>query len=106
MEKRTPTITYQPTDVNPVEKTLAMTPETPENGDDEYQEDGESESIALLNEGAYGCIFYPGIRCDGKIENRRYITKIQKKTHVTDNEYDVSRRIRKRFVIIAIITHR
>jgi serine/threonine protein kinase len=91
MKTRTPTITYQPTDVNPVEKTLATIPESPEDED----EPAESESIALLNEGAYGCIFYPGIRCDGKLESREYITKIQKKTHVTDTEYEVSERIQK-----------
>ena len=41
-------------------------------------------------------MFFPGIRCDGTIESKKYITKIQKKTHVTDNEIYISRRIRKK----------
>ncbi len=94
-----PQITYQPTDMNPVERTLTITPETPENenaGDDGSEAENENENISLINEGSYGCVFYPGIRCNGKLEDRKYITKIQKRTHVTQNEYDISRRIRKK----------
>jgi serine/threonine protein kinase len=54
----------------------------------------ETESIELINEGAFGCIFHPGIRCDGKIEDRRYITKIEKVTRNSKNELRISDKIR------------
>ena len=100
MPEKTPTLINIPIDANPIEKTLTLTPETPETN--AQKEEGEEEDIdpnaesAVLNSGAFGCMFFPGIRCDGTLENRHYITKIQKKTHVTDNEIYISRRIRKK----------
>ena len=58
-------IQTEDTDLNPAEKR--------ETGQD------KDDSIHLINEGAYGCIFHPGISCRGTKENRNYITKIQKK---------------------------
>jgi len=70
--------------LNPVEKTI-HTPEP------EPAEDG----IHLINEGAYGCIYHPGIACNGKTENTKYITKIQRKTAITDNEVAIAERVKK-----------
>lgn len=95
MPEKTPTLINIPSDANPIEKTLTNTPETPETNDPEDDVDPNAES-AVINSGAFGCMFFPGIRCDGKLENKHYITKIQKKTHVTDNEIYISRRIRKK----------
>ena len=84
-------------ELNPVEKTLLNTPETPETPEDSSHEDKESTSdIHLINEGAYGCIYHPGIKCNGKLENKRYVTKIQKQNSTTENEWAISRRIRKK----------
>ena len=97
MPQKTPTLINIPT--NPIEKTLTKTPETPETNDDPEEDeediDPNAESV-VLNSGAFGCMFFPGIRCDGQLENKHYITKIQKKTRVTDNEIYISRRIRKK----------
>lgn len=91
---QTPILTHELIDdLNPVEKTLLHTPSSPETGDDTISESAE---IALINEGAFGCIYHPGIKCNGKLENRRYITKIQKKNSTTENEWTISRRIRKK----------
>lgn len=40
----------------------------------------------LIKQGSYGCIFKPGIKCDGTIESKKYISKIQKKKARTENE--------------------
>jgi serine/threonine protein kinase len=101
MPVKTPTLINIPIDANPIEKTLTQTPETPEtndpteNPDQEEDIDPNAES-AVLNSGAFGCMYFPGIRCNGELEDRGYITKIQKKTRVTDNEINISRRIRKK----------
>ena len=49
----------------------------------------------LLSEGAYGCIFKPGYTCQGKIEKKNYITKIQKKGPNSENELEIGKKIRK-----------
>ena len=97
MSKKTPTLINIPSDANPIEKTLTNTPETPETNDEPEEDDVDPNAeSAVLNSGAFGCMFFPGIRCDGTLESKKYITKIQKKTHVTDNEIYISRRIRKK----------
>ena len=96
MPVKTPTLINIPIDANPIEKTLTLTPETPETEEDQEDDIDPNAESAVLNSGAFGCMFFPGIRCNGQLENRDYITKIQKKTHVTDNEIYISRRIRKK----------
>ncbi len=97
MEKHNPTLTQQPTDFNPVEKQLA----TNENATNEKTTNEKTtnqksdEHMIPINHGAFGCIFYPGIQCDGQLETRHYITKIQKQTAVTENEQYISQQIRK-----------
>lgn len=87
-------------ELNPIEKTLLNTPETPSNNDEDDNDYDETEDtrseIHLINEGAYGCIYRPGIKCNGKLENKQYITKIQKQNSTTENEWFISRRIRKK----------
>jgi serine/threonine protein kinase len=54
---------------------------------------GHSE-LRLINQGAYGCIFYPGIRCDGKKDMPNFITKIQKHAKTVQNENAISNLVR------------
>ena len=51
--------------------------------------------ISLVDEGGYGCVFYPGISCNGKKEMPNFITKIQKNRDTFKNEKMISERIRK-----------
>jgi hypothetical protein len=60
--------------------------------------------IKKLSEGAYGCVFRPGIECDGKImQTDDYITKIQKKKRfsrydnstITEKEVKIGNKIKK-----------
>lgn len=50
--------------------------------------------VKLINQGAYGCIFYPGVSCSGDTENKLYVTKIEPKTDTVENEYDIGKIIR------------
>jgi len=49
----------------------------------------------LLNQGAYGCVFYPGIDCQGKpYATKKYVTKVQRKGYSATNEEEISKIIR------------
>lgn len=46
----------------------------------------------LLAEGGYGCIFIPGINCDGSImSNKKYISKIQRFDDSAKNEIEIGK---------------
>ena len=51
----------------------------PIENDYKQPKDASNEGTELINQGAYGCIFRPGIECSGKqLTSKKYITKIQK----------------------------
>ena len=45
----------------------------------------------LLAQGGFGCIYYPGINCDGKSIKEEYkiVSKLQKKNYTSDNEIKI-----------------
>jgi serine/threonine protein kinase len=50
----------------------------------------------LIDQGGFGCVFYPGIECDGSVnKNTKYISKLHKKNHHVVNEYNVGKRVTK-----------
>ncbi|MAP67493.1 MAG: hypothetical protein CMF80_07335 [Candidatus Marinimicrobia bacterium] len=50
----------------------------------------------LLAQGGFGCIYYPGIDCDGKvIKSKNYVSKLQKKNSTSNNEVEIGDRIKK-----------
>jgi serine/threonine protein kinase len=50
----------------------------------------------LIDQGGFGCIFYPGIECDGSIsKNPKYISKLHKKSYHVINEYNIGKKITK-----------
>lgn len=51
--------------------------------------------IRLLDQGTYGCIFYPGVNCSGKMERKQYITKVQKEKDTSENELKIGKYIQK-----------
>lgn len=57
---------------------------------------GGKEKIAFLSQGAYGCIFHPGFTCKGKIQSKKYVTKIQLKPNDAEKELEISEYIRKK----------
>ena len=44
----------------------------------------------LVNQGAYGCLYHPGVKCNGKpMDDARYATKLVMRDEVADNEVAV-----------------
>ena len=49
----------------------------------------------LLNQGAYGCVYYPGFTCKGNIEkSKKFVTKIEIFDKTSKNELDISSTVR------------
>jgi serine/threonine protein kinase len=49
-----------------------------------------------ISEGGYGCVYHPGLKCDGsEMKNRKYISKIQIDDYAGNNEISISNMIRK-----------
>lgn len=49
----------------------------------------------LISQGSYGCIFRPGFTCKGKpINNKKYITKIQKRADTSKKETKIGKLIK------------
>jgi hypothetical protein len=47
-------------------------------------------SAELVNQGAFGCLYHPGMECNGKtMDDRRYATKLVVQDEVADNEVAV-----------------
>ena len=49
----------------------------------------------LLGQGSYGCVYYPGISCDGKINKKSYVTKLQEIGFYSANEIAIGKYIKK-----------
>jgi serine/threonine protein kinase len=50
----------------------------------------------LLSQGGFGCVYYPGIRCDGKTDSRKnMVTKLQRRDFNADNEIKIGKLVRK-----------
>jgi len=47
--------------------------------------------MEFFKEGAYGCVFRPGMNCFGEKENSKFITKIQMDKETSDNEITIGR---------------
>lgn len=49
----------------------------------------------FLNEGGYGCIYYPGIKCDGKPQvTKKVVSKLQRNNESAENEIKMGERIK------------
>ena len=50
----------------------------------------------LLAEGGYGCVFVPGINCDGSImKTKKYVSKIQRYDKSAKNEIEIGKIIQE-----------
>ena len=50
----------------------------------------------FLNEGGYGCIYYPGITCDGKPQlTKKVVSKLQRNNESAVNEIQIGEKIKK-----------
>lgn len=53
------------------------------------------DQIKLFDQGGHGCLFYPGISCDGTPEDSKYITKIHAISTYQQNEIYISSKIKQ-----------
>jgi len=58
---------------------------------DFLQQNSESEPELFFKEGAYGCVFGPGMNCLGEKEDSKFITKIQMYEETSLNEIIISK---------------
>ena len=50
----------------------------------------------LLNQGAYGCVYYPGFTCKGTVlREKKLITKLEIYDKTSKNEIEISNKIKK-----------
>jgi len=49
----------------------------------------------LLSQGAYGCVYYPGYKCNNGVTTK-YVSKLIQKDKYSTNEYKISKKIRKK----------
>ena len=50
----------------------------------------------LISQGGYGCVYFPGIECNGKQEKKsKYVSKLQRKGYNSDNEIDIGEIVMK-----------
>jgi serine/threonine protein kinase len=52
----------------------------------------------LINEGTFGCVYYPNIKCETHVEldsDLKYISKVQYNNDITQNEISISKEIKK-----------
>ena len=53
----------------------------------------------LLSQGGFGCVYYPGLKCDNEDDNNnnndKFVTKLQKKNFTSNNELNIGLTIKK-----------
>ena len=49
----------------------------------------------LLGQGSYGCVYYPGISCSGKMNKKKTVTKLQEISFYSVNEINTGKYIKK-----------
>ena len=53
-------------------------------------------SAEFLHQGAYGCLYHPGMKCNGSaVDNLRYATKLVVHDEVAQNEVEVGNAVKK-----------
>jgi serine/threonine protein kinase len=55
----------------------------------------QPQTPILLSQGTYGCVYYPGFTCKGKIQKTKYVTKLQKNNETLQNEMEIGKKIQK-----------
>ncbi len=54
----------------------------------------KDKKIKILNQGTYGCIFKPGLTCEGMIDNsNKNITKLQRQKETSENEVKIGEKL-------------
>lgn len=59
------------------------------------KKNNDKDKIKYLSQGAYGCVFHPGFNCEGELQSKKYITKLEIKKKSVIKEYKISEYIQK-----------
>jgi serine/threonine protein kinase len=49
----------------------------------------------LLSQGGFGCVYHPGIKCDGTKDKKRFVSKLQTNNYASVNEVDIGKVVEK-----------
>ena len=49
----------------------------------------------LLQQGTYGCVYYPGFTCKGDKQTIKYVSKLEKINETLNNELEIGEKIRQ-----------
>jgi len=49
----------------------------------------------LLSQGGFGCVYHPGIKCDGSKDKKKFISKLQINNYASFNEVEIGKVIEK-----------
>ena len=61
-----------------------------------YEKNENPKKPVMINQGSYGCVYYPGLSCSRNYKDpaaSKYITKLQKKTFTSENEKKLGKKI-------------
>ena len=58
------------------------------------KKNNQKYKIKYLSQGAYGCIFYPGLTCNLNTQSKKYISKIEIRKKTVIKEFEISKHIR------------
>lgn len=54
----------------------------------------KKNAIKIINQGTYGCIFRPGLTCEGMVDDSpKEVTKVQRKEETSDNEIEIGKKL-------------
>ena len=54
----------------------------------------KKNAIKIINQGTYGCIFRPGLTCEGMVDDSpKEVTKVQRKEETSDNEIEIGEKL-------------
>jgi serine/threonine protein kinase len=62
---------------------------------EEEEKTGKGKKSKIISQGTYGCTYYPGFTCTGKLIKNKYLTKLQYKNEVLENELAIGKRIQQ-----------
>ena len=48
----------------------------------------------LLSQGGFGCVYHPGIKCDGSKDKKKYVSKLQINDYTAVNEVQIGKLIK------------
>ena len=48
----------------------------------------------LISQGGFGCVYHPGIKCDGTTDKKKFVSKLQINDYTAYNEIEIGKLIK------------